>query len=426
MTTTLREALVRRADEAGTPELDVDGLIELGEQRLRRRQVGAMVGSAAAVLVVIALVVGGAALIGPSRHSSGPIDKPSPSPSPHDVATRSIAYRDGYHGRVVQLGKQVVRTGGTAGHMTVTDDGFVYTKERAYLPGRGVDEVWFADGTGLQRIGRQLCLAHLSERVVVAGSAGSLVAWADCSDPRELSYVVYDTSTDASGHRRGVVARISPACRYAAGWAESCALRDIVGDRVYYTRTTHVRHRHGAGTAPGWRTDLIGYDVPTGTQSRVSEAQYGLERRRTPRGLVIGDTWQTGTPTDGIGVSFRVSHGRLIPRARLSDGSVVDMDTSAFVTGSGRPLHLRLPATYAEKFVDFNREAPAQAWTIDSLVLFEWLDDDTVALGVGVNGRDEPKGHNGDILRCSISSGRCRLAVDGGQERIVPNLGLPG
>src|SRR3954447_2418752 len=87
MSTTLREVLARRADQAGAPDLDVEALIDLGERRLRRRQLGAVVGSAAAVLVVIALVIGGATLIGPSKHSTGPIDKPSPSPSPSDTVT---------------------------------------------------------------------------------------------------------------------------------------------------------------------------------------------------------------------------------------------------------------------------------------------------------------------------------------------------
>jgi hypothetical protein len=141
---------------------------------------------------------------------------------------------------------------------------------------------------------------------------------------------------------------------------------------------------------------------------------------------VVGDSWETGTPTDGIGQSFRVSHGRLIPQ-RILSGGLEPADTAAFATGSGRPLHLRLPARYAERFIRFYKEAPGQVWTIDSLVLFEWLDDDTVALGVGVNGRDEPTGYNGDIVRCTVSTGQCELAVPGVNDvRTVPNLGLPG
>ena len=425
MSTTLREALARRADQAGPPELDVDALIDLGERRLRRRQVGAVLASAAAVLVVIALVIGGASLVGPSK-STGPIDKPSPSPSPSDTSSRSIVYRDGFHGGAIQLGGRVIRTGDVV-HMTVTDDGVVYTKEWGYLRGRGVDEVRFDDGTDDTVIGRHLCVAHLSDRVVVAGTTGSLVAWADCSDARHQSFVVYDTSVDASGDPRGVVATIPLAGDYdGPGLHEFFALRDLVGDQVYWTRTGHVRHRHGPGTEPGWRTDLVRYDVSSGTRSRVSEAQYQMQRRTTPRGLVVGNSWGTGTATDGIGQSFRVSHGRLVPRSNPADGSE-PVDTSAFVAGTGQPLYLRLPERYARKFRDFNSEARVQHWTVGSLVLFEWLDDDTVALGVGVNGYDEPRGYNGDIVRCTVSTGRCELAVPGVNEvRTVPNLGLPG
>jgi hypothetical protein len=424
MSTTLREALARRADEAGAPELDVDALVELAERRLRRRQLGAVLASAAAVLVVIALVIGGASLVGPSK-STGPIDKPSPSPAPSDISSRSIVYRDGIHGGVIQFGDRVIRTGDVV-HMTVTDDGVVYTKEWGYLRGRGVDEVRFDNGTDDTVIGRHLCVAHLSDRVVVAGTTGSLVAWADCSDALHQSFVVYDTGAGSSGDR-GVVARISNACNYDnGGWEETCVLRGIVGDHVYVTHTAHVRHRHGAQSGPGWRTELIRYDVSTEHRSRVPEAVYGTDRRATPRGLVVGDSWETGTPTDGIGQSFRVSHGRLIPQ-RILSGGLEPADTAAFVTGSGRPLHLRLSARYAERFIPFNKEALRQVWRIDSLVLFEWLDDDTVALGVGVNGYDEPTGYNGDIVRCTVSTGRCELAVPGVNDvRTVPNLGLPG
>jgi hypothetical protein len=252
--------------------------------------------------------------------------------------------------------------------------------------------------------------------------------WKSCTRGNPDTLVVYDTSTDAFGQHRGVVARVDSKCRLGPdGWAQFCDLRGVVGDHLYWTRTVHRKHRPGHRVVPDYRTELLRHDVSAGQTDRVSEAQYRSDLRSSPRGLVLGDTWATGLPTDGIGVSFRVSHGRLLPRAQLRDGSILDMDTSAFVTGTRRPLHLHLPAKYAERFVHFNKQAPGQVWTVDSLVLFEWLDDDTVALGVGVNGRDAPKGYNGDILRCQVSTGRCELAVGRAADlRIVPNLGLPG
>ena len=79
---TLRGTFERQASRAGTPDLDIDELVGLGERRLRRRQLAAVLGSVTAVLVAVALVIGGATLIGLSKGPTRPIDKPSPSPSP--------------------------------------------------------------------------------------------------------------------------------------------------------------------------------------------------------------------------------------------------------------------------------------------------------------------------------------------------------
>ena len=216
-----------------------------------------------------------------------------------------------------------------------------------------------------------------------------------------------------------MVARIHLVGDYdGPGWHESFDFRDIVGDHVYWTRTAHMRHRNGPGTGPGWSTTLVRYDIATGRRSAVTEAQYDFDRRRTSRGLVVGDTWASGRAGAGIGQGFRVSGGRLIPQSSPSDGSD-PVDTSAFVTGSGRPLHLHFAHGYVQRAGDSsNRHA---------FTLFEWLDDDTVVLGGGVNAWEELKGHNGEIVRCQVSTGRCELVVRQAADiRIVPNLGLPG
>jgi hypothetical protein len=57
---TLRDAFARRADEAGTPDLDIDTLVGLGEARLRRRRASSVLGAGAiAALVVIGVVLSG-------------------------------------------------------------------------------------------------------------------------------------------------------------------------------------------------------------------------------------------------------------------------------------------------------------------------------------------------------------------------------
>lgn len=75
---------------------------------------------------------------------------------------------------------------------------------------------------------------------------------------------------------------------------------------------------------------------------------------------MIGDSRETGTPTPGG--SFVPVGRRLFPSG--NDGS----PTSAFDTATRRPIQLHLPAGYQP-----DHDEPG-------LVIFEWLDDDTVAL----------------------------------------------
>ena len=58
MSTTLRDVFTQRANDIGPADLDLGELIELGEHRLRRRRIIATVGSAAAVVLAIALALG--------------------------------------------------------------------------------------------------------------------------------------------------------------------------------------------------------------------------------------------------------------------------------------------------------------------------------------------------------------------------------
>jgi hypothetical protein len=253
MSTSLRETLTRRAEAAGTPDLDLDTLIGSGEHRLRRRRLVTVLSGAAAVLVAVALALGGAALTGADDRSNGPVDHPAPDrPLPPQVV-REIVWGDGLHGRVVHYGDRLVRTGWSSSHMTVTDDGLVWTQDVA--SGNTDRTVWFGDPGGVERIGTNVCLGHLSDRYVMAGTSGSLVAWSECADPDRPALVVYDTSADGSGRRHGVVARVPSGCDSRSdAWEQFCALRGLVGDHLYWTRTVHRGH--------GWHTQLLRYDLP--------------------------------------------------------------------------------------------------------------------------------------------------------------------
>jgi hypothetical protein len=139
-----------------------------------------------------------------------------------------------------------------------------------------------------------------------------------------------------------------------------------------------------------------------GTYDGTARA-YHDDIRRHPRGLVVGDSWGTGTPTP-YGLGFSVVGTRLVPESGLGGPA------SAFDTATHRPVRLHLPPHYHGA---------------DGFRIFEWLDDDTVAL-TGPGGWGDGPGY-GDILRCGLSDGRCDLVARGrGPVRLVANGGIPG
>jgi hypothetical protein len=380
---TLHDAFERQAGNAGVPDLDIDELVGLGERRLRRRRLAAVAGAGAAVAVAIALAVGGTALNRSADQNPGPIDHPptnhhrkqATTPTP----TRPIVYSDvsveGGHpdsllGDPIHVGDRVVETGSGWVHMDVTDHGVVYTTGGYTDDGR----VWFTDGGTPEQIGSHACVdAHGWPGTVVTGNAGSLAAWFDCTAEHHAELVVYDT-----GSGREVVRREVPGC------SNGCLPGAIVGDRVYISRRGFLVSPDGEPAAPAFAQDI----------------------RDNPRGLVVGDTWETGTPT--LSGHFTSVGTRLVPNG---DGGL----TSAFDTATRRPVELHLPAGYAPD--------PDEPGDLD-FGLFEWLDDDTVALENVSTGR-----HDQDILTCGLSTGRCELAIPGlgraGYYRVVQieNLG---
>ena len=232
----------------------------------------------------------------------------------------------------------------------------------------------------------------------MTANSGSTAAWFDCTHPAPPTLVVYDTSSGTRWRDRP-----------AAFCKDGCELVDVTGEsRLLQPGCLHGRPAAGLQVRPD--------DRPT----RPSTTQeYAEDLRSHPRGLVLGDDWQTGTPITGVGRSpaedgplrFDVTGSRLVPQVTVNDRYRA---TSAFDTATRRALRLRLPSGYnVETTADFH--------------VFEWLDDDTVALRGGPDGQ-EAKGTD-DLLTCRLSSGRCVMSVPSPEAdtwRILPEVPLPG
>jgi hypothetical protein len=400
MNADLREMLTRRANEAGPPNLDIEELVGLGEARLRRRRNAAAAGSAALTAVVVVTLVLGAALHRPVKRGDAPLNRPSPSPTqPAAPAVRQLLYSDvplanfgtwpSPRKGTIHFGERAIKTGDAFVHLDVTDDGFVYTS---------VAGVQFSAGARTEQIGSRLCVLgngvglHMAQDAVMTGTAGSLVAWFACVDPKSPTLVVYDT-----GSGREVGRQPMPFCATVIG----CNLDAIIGEHIYFTWTRDDR-------ASSERQ--FSYDVTTGRRSPATSRSFADDVRSNARRLVIGDTWETATPngSDGKVESwvFRAVGRQLVA---FADEANRESATTVFDTATHQALQLSLPPGYRASTAGYS--------------VFEWLDDDTVAL------TPEHNLESADIITCRLSEGRCRLAVKAGPAgliRIMPATGLPG
>ena len=372
----------------------------------RRRTSGAVVGAAA---VVAAVAVGVTSLTG----SSDP--RPSPAPKPDGVtptkaeSVRALTWTDEFWpSRRINYGDQVIDTRLDLTEydftqMDVTDEGVVVTT----TDGR----IWLAGAESVDHIAtsgpRHEFIAML---VVSTGNAGSLAAWTDPRGDGKPTRVVYDTE------RRAVVA--SKPCPMARLGNTSCDPLWVGTDHVYYPASPFGR-----------RVERL--DVASGQLTVVSAAEYAADLLSQPRNLVLGESYEAGAVSDGIDVMFVNQGSRLVAvgvpedlGGPLSPCGTDRCETSAFDT-SGAPVRLRVPDGYVG----------ARSFTV-----FQWLDDDRLALMAGAGGNfvfgidNDLPGDNtgyGDILVCRIASGACELAVKGPElsgdiHRIVPDYGTPG
>jgi hypothetical protein len=376
----------------------------------RRRGAEAVVATSAAVL---ALVVGVVLLTGPAAQKKGDGPLPPADPATPVKVARKIVFTDKqvniahraatplFQVVTVQVGDrevridQVVRTV-SSWALGVTDGGAVYAKDDR--------TVWLTDGAEPRRIADQACVDTTQSDGLAVGNAGPWAVWFDCSAASQgADLVVFDTVSGRQVARHSV-----PECRgRSRAWpAAKCSLSAVVGEHVYFSVLVDPptdAHRD-------FMLDVAGDIVVPATPAMLA-----LDIDRHPRGLVIGDDRQGGARTTGLQQVFRVVGPRLVP-VSVSDLSEFTV-TSGFDTGTGAEVRLRLPSGYRAVRNDPTDDPPF-------FVLFEWLDDDTVALA-----RGNTSTHLGDILVCHLSDGRCDLAVEaphGDATRIVAHLWPPG
>ncbi len=371
----------------------------LGEvhERIRRARRRRRTGVLAAVgALVLAMAIGVVALVA----SPGPAPEPAPEPpqpdlvAPATAPVRPLTWTDEWWpSRRIHYGDRLIDTGLDLtkydfSQMDLTDDGVVVTT----LDGR----IWLVDASSVVQMGdSRTTHRFLSVFEVTTGDVGSLATWAETPPQGPSHLVVYDTAL------RREVARV----RYAASYSQVL----WVGSAVVYFEN----RRPGRG--------LRRLEVATGEVTEASRRQYAADLLGESRALVLGKTFRGGVAVSGVDTVLHRQGSLLQPSEPGSDGSPL---VSAF-DSTGAPVRFRVPRGYDG----------ARSFTV-----FQWLDDDRLAMMAGAGGMgfvpgpgpDLPVDNDGygDILVCRVSTGACKLAVPGprtdGVTRIVPHFGTPG
>ena len=120
------------------------------------------------------------------------------------------------------------------------------------------------------------------------------------------------------------------------------------------------------------KEDALRLDLSSGQVISADPQMYVDDLRAHPRALVIGDSWETGTPSDSA--DFRLDGSRLIPGgpAGSADGTGF-RPTQAFDTATGEPVRFRVPQGYHPGANNPDLSGDRM------FTLVQWLDDDTVA-----------------------------------------------
>ena len=384
-------------------EPQFDELIETRDRRTR----GARLVTAAALTLAAIAVVASVVSTGLDTNPEPQPIAPTPSPEESETQARPLVYTDDYafdenafpnvliHVRTLHVGDRLVRVdqevnGVRVWSIAVTDDGAAYVQ---------IDHsVWFTDGSRPRQIAQRSCGSpSADDNGLGFGNVGPLVAWFDCSPASLGDLVIYDTSL-----KQEVARYVIPRCQVVVRRDEidaECHPQAIIGDHLYLGRDIDRSGR--------LKEDALRLDLSSGQVISANPQMYVDDLRAHPRALVIGDSWETGTPSDSA--DFLLDGSRLIPGGPAGSADTGFQPTEAFDTATGKPVRLRIPKGYHPGANNPDLSGDRM------FTLVEWLDDDTVALQHADDNGD-------DILTCHLSDGRCVLAAesDGKSGHLAP------
>jgi hypothetical protein len=358
MTETLRDMMCERADRAPALRIDIDDVIRTGRNRVwRRRAVGGLAAGAALVAAV---------LVAPSLHLT--FDDPGVAGN-GAFEVRKVTYAEG---STIHYGDEAIDVPYEVRSFVQTDDGFVFADAD--------DTIYFTNGDDTEAIGHGGGFTYLH-----ADDSGSYVAWVEVDDGELPEIVVYDTSVDAEVFRSSDGNGEGPG--YLSDYSKA-SVDALDGNTVY------ARNADGI-VAIDIASETATTIIKPGTDSFLEDHTF-LED--------VADGWFARSNGNGVLVSFG------------SDGAVQRFpdDVGGDLSPNGRLL-----AAYSD------RQATGQGLRLDVLDvasgsdvspafgsyntvgLAQWIDNETVVVYRSPGGVDV----DGDLLRCSISSGDCTMAA---------------
>ena len=351
------EMLAARADALAPPHVDPKVVLARGEQLVARRRRRTTVLAACGLV----LVAGVAALVAPGGGERVAPVQPSDPTRTTEPGARPLGFGQG---QVLHLGPLRVDTGLDFVALDLTDDGAALVT----LDGA----VWFSDGTGVERLGTAAGAtpmrgggvsleAGTPQEWVVSDSAGSLLAWVDHSrEDATPELVVYDSRA-----RRVVMSEPVPVPRPR----DQSIVVGLAGSDVFVLQGQRGR----VDRPPTW----LRFSVDGGFPAEVDSESYDAATRATRRALVLGRTHEVLGVSDGMPRHVMELDAIEVREQRMSD--VLD-------AGSGEAVEIELPG----------------GDPVFEAVFWQWLDDDQFVVWA-----------NGDLVACQVSTGACRLVVDG-------------